>query len=62
MPGNRSIVLVSSGFFVTSQLRQDETALMDSAIHANVTLNALDARCLLPQNTPQNLALGDTMR
>ncbi len=62
MPGNRSIVLISSGFFVTSQLRQDESALMDSAIHANVTLNALDARGLFTQNTPQNLALGDTMR
>ena len=62
MPGQRSIVLISSGFFVTSQLRLDETALMDSAIRSSVTLNGMDARGLFTQATPEQLTQGDAMR
>ena len=44
MPGLRSIVLISSGFFVTKDLGPVETPLMEAAIRAKVTLNGLDAR------------------
>jgi VWFA-related protein len=43
-PGSRSIVLVSSGFFLTVDHRTRESDLMDRAIRANVTINSLDAR------------------
>ena len=45
-PGSRSLVMVSSGFFLTSDLRPDETEVMDRAIRANVTVSSLDARGL----------------
>ena len=62
MPGVRSIVLVSSGFFITSELRLQEAALMDQAIRANVALNGIDARGLYTKNTPEANAQGDAMR
>jgi VWFA-related protein len=46
MPGSRNIVLVSSGLYLTVDLRFEEGDLMDRAIRANVTLNSLDARGL----------------
>jgi VWFA-related protein len=46
MPGQRTIVLVSSGFLVTLNYRQPETELIDRAIRANVTISTLDARGL----------------
>ncbi len=46
MPGQRSIVLVSPGFFLTSDHLHDVTEILDSAIHSNVMLSALDARGL----------------
>jgi VWFA-related protein len=46
MPGQRTIVLVSSGFIVTVNYRQQEVELIDRAIRANVTLSTLDARGL----------------
>jgi VWFA-related protein len=46
MPGQRTVVLVSSGFIVTINYRILETELIDRAIRANVTINALDARGL----------------
>ncbi|MBV9508419.1 MAG: VWA domain-containing protein, partial [Acidobacteriia bacterium] len=46
MPGSRSIVLASPGFFLTIDHRPDETELMDRAIRANVTISSLDARGL----------------
>jgi VWFA-related protein len=46
MPGQRTIVLVSSGFLVTINYRQQETEVMDRAIRSNVTINSLDARGL----------------
>jgi VWFA-related protein len=45
-PGSRNLILVSSGFYLTSFMRGEETDVMDRAIHANVTLNSLDARGL----------------
>ena len=46
MPGQRTIVLVSSGFIVTLNWRQAETEVIDRAIRSNVTISALDARGL----------------
>jgi VWFA-related protein len=46
MPGQRTIVLVSPGFLVTINHRQDEVDVIDRAIRANVTINTLDARGL----------------
>ncbi|HUE05292.1 MAG TPA: VWA domain-containing protein [Bryobacteraceae bacterium] len=46
MPGQRSVVLVSPGFLTLADLRQDETDLIDHAIHADVVISALDARGL----------------
>ncbi len=46
MPGQRSIVLVSPGFYTTDSLRPQEFEIIERAVHANVTINALDARGL----------------
>jgi VWFA-related protein len=46
LPGNRSIVMVSPGFFLTLDHRSDETDVMDRAIRANVLISSLDARGL----------------
>jgi VWFA-related protein len=46
MPGLRSVILVSPGFFTPSDLVQDKTEIMDRAIRANVIISALDARGL----------------
>jgi len=46
MPGQRNIVLVSGGFLVSLNFRQEETQVIDRAIRANVTISALDARGL----------------
>ena len=46
LPGSRTIVLASSGFLLTDEYRQEEADLMDRAIRANITINALDARGL----------------
>ena len=62
MPGIRSIVLISSEFFITREFRQAETALMDSAIRSNVTFNGLDARGLVTSNTQEALSQVDAMR
>jgi VWFA-related protein len=43
-PGSRNVILVSPGFFLTAEMRQEEAELMDRAIRANVTLYALDVR------------------
>lgn len=45
-PGSRNIVLVSSGFMLTTDYRIIEGDLIDRAIKANVTINTLDARGL----------------
>jgi VWFA-related protein len=46
LPGSRSIVMISPGFYLTQDHRADESDLFDKAIHANVTINSLDARGL----------------
>jgi VWFA-related protein len=46
MPGQRTIVLISSGFLVTVNWRFAEIDVIDRAIRANVTLSTLDARGL----------------
>ncbi len=45
-PGDRSLIFVSSGVFLTDDLRQEETDIMDRAIRANVRISALNARGL----------------
>ncbi len=46
VPGQRAMVLISPGFLMTTNLRADETDLLDRAIRANVTVSTLDARGL----------------
>jgi VWFA-related protein len=46
MPGQRTIVLISPGFYRLTDQIQDETDTIDKAIKANVTVSALDARGL----------------
>jgi len=46
MPGQRTIVLVSPGFLVLDNRRDEEMALIERAIKANVVIAALDARGL----------------
>ncbi len=45
-PGDRTLILVSAGFFLTDDLRQEETDIMDRAIRANVRISSLNARGL----------------
>jgi VWFA-related protein len=45
-PGDRSLILVSSGFVLTDDLRQEETDIMDRAIRSNVRISSLNARGL----------------
>jgi VWFA-related protein len=45
VPGQRVILLVSPGF-ITPQLEQEKTDVMDRAIRENVTISTLDARGL----------------
>jgi VWFA-related protein len=44
LPGQRSIILVSPGFYLTGSLLPDQTIALDRAIHANVVIGAIDAR------------------
>jgi VWFA-related protein len=46
LPGTKSIVLVSQGFLVLPELLQEEAAVMDRAIRANIIINSLNARGL----------------
>jgi len=45
-PGDRTLILVSAGFFLTDDLRFEETDIMDRAIRANVRISSLNARGL----------------
>jgi len=45
-PGDRGLIFVSSGFFLTDDLRHEETDIMDRAIRANVRISSLNARGL----------------
>jgi VWFA-related protein len=44
MPGQRSVVLVSPGFFVPPDLQNESSALMELAIRSKVLVGAIDAR------------------
>ena len=44
LPGQRSLVLVSPGFFVSADLQHESDELMSQAIHAKVLVSAIDAR------------------
>ncbi len=44
MPGQRSVVLVSPGFFVPYDLQNESDELMSQAIHEKVLINIVDAR------------------
>jgi VWFA-related protein len=46
MPGQRSIILISSGFLTLPEHATDKSEIMDRAIKANVLINSLDARGL----------------
>src|ERR1035437_7045053 len=46
MPGQRSIILVSSGFVTLAEHSIEKTEIMDRAIRASVLINSLDARGL----------------
>ncbi|HKE24541.1 MAG TPA: VWA domain-containing protein [Bryobacteraceae bacterium] len=46
MPGQRNLILVSPGFYLLNEDREDENRLLDRAIRANVVINALNARGL----------------
>jgi VWFA-related protein len=46
MPGQRNLVLVSPGFYIPAEDREEETRLLDRAIRANVIINALNMRGL----------------
>ncbi|HEY4084842.1 MAG TPA: VWA domain-containing protein, partial [Bryobacteraceae bacterium] len=44
IPGQRTIVLISSGFLVLEDHRDEQTALIERALHSNIVIGALDAR------------------
>ncbi|HEY6344075.1 MAG TPA: VWA domain-containing protein [Bryobacteraceae bacterium] len=44
LPGSRTIVMVSPGFILSAEQRFNENGILDSAIHASVTINALDIK------------------
>jgi hypothetical protein len=46
LPGSRTIVMVSPGFFLTIDHRDEETDIMERAIRANVVISSLYARGL----------------
>jgi VWFA-related protein len=61
MPGQRTIILASPGF-LTPELQQEKTDILDRAIHSNVIVNSLDARGLYTDSTydasRQTISLG----
>ncbi len=47
-PGQRTIIVVSPGFFISED--QSQVEIMDMAVRANVIVSALDPRGLIPAN------------
>jgi VWFA-related protein len=45
-PGDRSLIFVSPGVYLTDDLREEETDIMDRAIRANVRMSSLNGRGL----------------
>jgi VWFA-related protein len=50
MAGQRTVVLVSDGFLMLDDRRQDEAATFERALRANVVINTLDARAIYVLN------------
>lgn len=46
MPGQRTLVLVSPGFYIPNDERSDESDILERALRSNVIISALDARGL----------------
>ena len=46
VPGDRTLIFASAGFFIPDDLRFEESDLMDRAIRANVRISSLNARGL----------------
>jgi VWFA-related protein len=46
VPGQRSLVLISPGFLVTTDYRAEETDIIDRAIRSNIIIGSIDARGL----------------
>ncbi len=46
VPGDRTLIFASGGFFIPDDLRFEESDLMDRAIRANVRISSLNARGL----------------
>ncbi len=55
MPGDRSIILASSGFYLADDLRSDMAQVIDRAARSNVIVNTLDARGLYVPNPAPDL-------
>ncbi len=68
LPGSRTIVLASPGFYLTIDHRDIESDLMDKAIRANVTISSLDARgvyVVIPggdASTPNSVGSGSGLK
>jgi VWFA-related protein len=60
-PGERALILVSAGFFLTDDLRPEETEIMDRAIRANVRINSLNARGLYVEIPGGDASTRDTV-
>jgi VWFA-related protein len=58
MPGQRNIVLVSTGFLVLEDRHDEQTRLIERAIRANVVIGALDARGLYSNVTIPDASQG----
>jgi len=50
MAGQRTVVMVSDGFLMLDDRRQDQSAVFERALRANVVINALDARAIYVLN------------
>jgi VWFA-related protein len=64
-PGDRSLILVSAGFFLPDDERPDETDIMDRAIRANVRISSLNARglyVLIPGGDASTASIGTTQQ
>jgi VWFA-related protein len=56
LPGQRSIVLVSPGFLITTSHQYDLADVVDRATRANIFINALDARGLYTAGETDDLS------
>jgi VWFA-related protein len=56
MPGQRMILLTSPGFLVLTDVRPEETDVLERAVHANVVINSLDGRGLYTDSPAGDIA------